>query len=340
MRAIQLNEYGSVDNYQLVDAPAPQAGPGQVRIKVEYAGMRWGDVMHRTGTLKRDTPPPFIAGLEAAGRIDQVGAGVSGLKIGDKVAAAVLEGGFAEYVVAPAEGLKPLPPSIALDKALAYFLNMRVAYMIVYQWAKLREGETVLLHAAAGGIGLLVLQILKRKFSNVRVIGICSSQDKVQLLRANGCDHVVNRKTQNYVDEINRICGPKTSGFFVGGEQGGGVDVSINGVSGPTIATDAQVIRKRGRWVIFGRQAGDSMPPIDTQPICYDGITIMPYSIVAWFGQPEWEASEAFTLEWLESETLYEIEQWPLEQVAAAEHSLESGQSSGKLVIRVAPGDA
>ncbi|WP_175779515.1 zinc-binding dehydrogenase [Burkholderia anthina] len=339
MRAIQLNEYGSVENYQLVDIPAPVAGPGQVRIKVEYSGMRWGDVMHRKGTIKRDTPPPFIAGLEAAGRIDQVGEGVTGLEIGDKVAAMVLEGGFAEYVVAPAIGLKPLPSSAPLDKVLGYFLNLRVAYMIVYQWAKVRDGETVLLHAATGGVGLLVLQILKRKFKNVRVIGICSSDEKAQLLRANGCDHIVNRKTQNYVDEVNRICGPKTGGFAAGGEQGGGVDVSINGVSGPTIETDKLVIRKRGRWVIFGRQAEDNMPAIDTHSIGYDGITIMPFSIAAWFGQPEWEESEVFTQEWLEDEALNEMEQWPLEQVAAAELEMESGRSSGKIVIKVASGD-
>jgi NADPH2:quinone reductase len=336
MRAIQLNEYGSVDNYELVDVPEPVAGPGQIRIKSDYAGVRWGDIMQRHGTLVRPTPPPFIAGLEAAGRIDQVGEGVTDFQVGDRVVSLVNEGGYAEYVVGSAFTTTKVPDSVPLEEALAYILNLRVAYMLVYPWAKVREGETVLLHAAAGGVGLLTLQILKRDFKNVRVIGICSSEEKADLLHANGCDHVVNRTTQNYVDEVNRICGPKAAGFSLVGRNGGGVDVSFNGVAGPTVESDMQVIRQRGRWLLYGRQADNRAPMLDLQAINYDGITVMPFSINAWFGEPEWAESAAFMQQWLENEELLGVTVWALEQAAEAELAVESGTSVGKTVLAIA----
>lgn len=335
MRAIELGEYGPVDNYTLVEAPEPEAGPGEVRISVEYSGVRWGDVMNRRGTLTRPDPP-FIAGLEVAGIIDQVGEGVVDYQVGDKVVAMVDEGGYAEYVTVPPHTLTKFDPSVPLDKALAYFLNLRVAYMIVYPWSKIQDGETVLLHAATGGVGLLVLQIIKRRFKNVTVIGICSSKEKEQLLRENGCDHVINRRTQNYVEEVTRIVGPKATGYSSVAQSGGGVDISINGVSGPTIEGDMQIIRKRGRWLIFGRQAADRGALIDTHLVNYDGITIMPFSMVAWLGEPEWDDSLAFLHDWLANEELNEVTSWPLEEAGAAETAIESGNSIGKTVLEVA----
>lgn len=336
MRAIHLNDYGSADNFELVDVPAPTAEAGQVRIKIDYAGLRWGDIMQRNGRPSRHRQTPFIAGQEVAGTVDQIGDGVVGLGVGQKVFAMVPEGGFAEYVLADPATTKPVPDTVPLDRALAYPVNMRTAYLMVYVWAKVQENETVLLHSAAGGVGMLVLQILKRRFKNVRVIGICSSEEKAELLRANGCDHVVNRKTQNYVEEVNRICGPKATGFAVGGQQGGGVDVSFNGVAGATIDADMQLIRKRGRWVLFGYQGGDQMPIINTAPITYDGITILPVSQLAWWGTPEMEAADAFIADWLANERLIDVEVWPLERVADAERAMEAGQTTNKVVFDVA----
>ncbi|KXO98333.1 hypothetical protein AXK60_13955 [Tsukamurella pseudospumae] len=330
-----MDEYGPVENYRLVDVPEPSAGPGEVRIKVEYSGVRWGDVMNRRGTLVRPDPP-FIVGLEVAGTVDEIGEGVTGYAVGDRVVSMVDEGGYAEYAVAPQHLLAKIDDDVALDKALAYFLNLRVAYMIVYPWAKVQEGETVLLHAASGGVGFLVLQILKRRFQNVTVIGVCSSEEKAAKLRAAGCDHVINRLTQDYVEEVTRIAGTKATGYSNAAQAGQGVDLSINGVSGPTIEGDMKVIRKRGRWLLFGRQAADRGATIDTHQINYDGITIMPFSIVAWFGQPEWEESLTFLNDWLAHEELNESMTWPLEEAAAAETAIENGKTVGKVVLKVA----
>ncbi|MGC5026603.1 quinone oxidoreductase family protein [Tsukamurella sp. DT100] len=334
MRAIRLDQYGPVENYRLVDVPEPLAGPGEIRIKNDFAGVRWGDVMQRRGTLTRPDPP-FIAGLEAGGVVDQVGSGVTGIRVGDVVVAMVNEGGYAEYVVAPAGSATVLPDGAPLDRSTAYVLNLRVAYMIVFPWAKIQEGETVLLHAAAGGVGLLVLQILKRRLRDVRVIGICSGEEKARVPREHGCDHVIDRRIQDYVEEVTRICGPKSAGFSTDDENGGGVDVSVNGVAGPTIEKDIRVIRKRGRWVIFGRQGADRAPLLDLQAINYDGITVMPFSIVAWFGRPEWAASEAFLREWLSTERLDAVSMWPLEEAGAAESAIEAGRTVGKVVLAI-----
>ena len=333
MRAVQLNDYGSTDNFEVVDIPQPRPSKGEVLIEVAYAGLRWGDIMQRNGWPSRGRATPFVGGQEAAGVIREVGEGVTGLKAGQRVVAMPPQGAFAEFVAAPATAVTPLPDQVGLASSLAYPVNMRTAHLMVFAWAKVKAGETVLLHAAAGGVGLMALQIMKKRLKNVRVIGICSGEEKVKLLKSEGCDHVINRKTQNYVEEINRICGPKLTGFMTGGEQGGGVDVSFNGVSGPTLVTDPQVIRKRGRWVIYGYSAGRAL--IDTSPFGYDGITIMPFSSIAWRGTPEDEVARAFMLDWMAREKLVEPMIYPLDKVADAELDMEAGRTTGKVVFRV-----
>lgn len=333
MRAVHLNDYGPIENIEVVDIPSPKAGPGEVLIRVAYAGLRWGDIMQRNGWPSRGRPTPYVLGQEASGVIEAVGEGVKGFAVGQRVVSTPLQGGFAEYLAAPAGVVTVLDDNTPLDRCLAYPVNMRTAHLMIYAWAKVQEGETVLLHTAAGGVGLMALQILKRRFKDVKVIGIVGSEEKANLVRAHGCDHVINRRTQDYVAEVIRITGPKATGFAVGGARGGGVDVALNAVSGPTLATDPQVIRKRGRWVIYGYIGGRAL--IDTSPFGYDGITIMPFSSIAWRGTPEDMAARDFTTEWMANEPLLEPQVYPLEQVAKAEADLESGRTSGKVVFKI-----
>jgi NADPH2:quinone reductase len=204
---------------------------------------------------------------------------------------------------------------------------------MVYTWAKVREGERVLLHAAAGGVGLLALQILKRRFRDVPVVAIAGSDEKLAIVKDEGADHVVNRRTQNYVDEVPKIWGPKASGFASGGQQAGGVDVAFNGVSGDTLGTDWQVIRKRGRWVIYGYSAGRGR--LDTAQFGYDGITVMPFSSIAWMGTPDYDAATAFIADWLVSETLVTPTVHPLEDMREVQRAFEQGGTTGKVVFRV-----
>ena len=332
MKAVFLDDYGSVDNIRVGEAPKPMPSAGEVLVKVHYAGLRWGDIMQRNGLPTRGRKTPYVLGQEASGVIESVGSGVTALKPGTRVTAFPLDGAYAEYLAIAQERVSVVPEHVPLDRVLAYPVNLRTAYFLVYVWAKVQPGEVVLIHAAAGGVGLLALQILKRKFKDVTVIALAGSDEKTALCRANGADHVINYKKENYVDAVNRIMGEKPRGIDLGPPRGG-VHVVLNGVSGPTLATDLAVIRKRGRWVIYGYAGGRAT--IDTSGYGYDGITIMPFSSLAWFGTPEYEQSALFVKEWLEKEELIAPTVRSLDEVKETQRAMEQGKTIGKVVFKV-----
>lgn len=333
MKAVFIDEYGGAEHLRLGQAEKPAPGPNEVLVKIEYAGLRWGDVMQRNGLPSRARPTPFVGGQEATGVIEAVGAEVRKWKPGQRVMATPTGGAFAEYCTVHPARLQLVPDNVPLEQMLGYPVNMRTAYYMIYTWAKVQEGDRVLLHAAAGGVGLLTLQMLKRDFKNVPVVAIASTEEKLRMLRDEGADYVINRKTQNYVEEVLKIWGPKASGFETGGQLAGGVDVSFNGVSGDTLDTDWQVIRKRGRWVIYGYAAGRGR--LDTSKFGYDGITVMPFSSIAWTGTPEHAAATAYTDEWLRTQRLIAPQIHPLEEMQAVQRAFEAGETTGKVVFKV-----
>lgn len=332
MKAVFIDDYGAVENLRVGEAERPTIRPNEVLVEAQFGGLRWGDVMARNGLPSRARPTPFIAGQEASGVIAEVGPDVKGWRVGQRV---MVSGGsaWAHYVAAHPAALTAVPDHVGLEQVLAYPVNLRTAYYMVFTWAKVVEGERVLLHAAAGGVGLLALQILKRRFRNVEVVAIASTEAKLDLLRAEGADHVINRTTQDYVAEVERIWGPKATGFQTGGRQEGGVDVAFNGVSGDTLSTDWKVIRKRGRWVIYGYAAGRGR--LDTSQFGYDGITIMPFSSIAWQGTPDAAAATDFIADWLANERLIEPEIAPVEDVVEVQRAFENGATTGKVVFRL-----
>lgn len=332
MKAVFLDDYGSVEHFRVGEAPIPEPGAGQVLIKVEYAGLRWGDIMQRNGLPSRMRQPPYIPGQEAAGIIETVGAGVEKLKPGMRVAAFPLDGAYAEYLVTDALRVAEVPERVPLEQVLAYPVNLRTAYLMIYEWGKVQPGESVLLHAAAGGVGLMALQIMKRKLQNVNVIALAGSDEKVALCKANGADHAINYKQENYVDAVNRIVGEKPKGLTIGPPTGG-VHVCFNGVSGPTLDTDLSVIRKRGRWVIYGYAGGRNT--INTEGYGYDSITIMPFSSLAWIGTPEYEAANAFVRDWLANEELIAPTVHALDEMKEVQRAMEEGRTIGKIVFKI-----
>ena len=214
---------------------------------------------------------------------------------------------------------------------LVYRVNMPAAYLIVHEWAEVRDGETVLVHAAAGGVGSLIVQILKRTLADVTVIGLAGTDDKVAAVLANGADHAINYKTTDYVDAVGEIAGAKAAGFNPLAAPAG-VHVALNGVGGPTLDTDRKVIRKLGRWVIYGNVAGNH--PIELQQYAYDSITIKPFSLIPFFGTPQMERAGRFLDDWLANETLLVPSIHPIEDIVEVQQAMERGETTGKVVFK------
>ena len=323
MKAAQLQQYGSADQFKIVDLPTPEVGPHDVLIKVHYAGLRWSDVQQRRGELLISRPEtPFVPGHEASGVVEAVGTQVTDLKPGARVVALPLHGGFAEYLVVPRRSAFEVPDGAALDMVLVYLINLRVAYLNAYTFGQVKEGQTAMIHAAAGGVGLLTLQILKRRFKNVKVIALSSSDEKLEVCRQNGADFLINTTTSKYWEEAKRLTG------------GVGADVVFNGTSGPKVARDARAIKPLGRWVIYG--AADGTGPIDIYSFIYNSITLAPFSIITLVGTAEWDRTTEFVADWMKTEKLLAPTVFPLLRIADAHRYLEERRSTGKVVIQVA----
>jgi NADPH2:quinone reductase len=321
MKAAHLNNYGSADHFEIVDIPKPVPAPDEVLIKVQYAGLRWGDIMARNGIPLRNKIPPFVPGQEAAGVVEAVGSNVTRLKPGMRVVASTLGGAYAEYLTTAQDTVSLVPDGLALEKVLVYQINLRVAYLLVYPWGKIQPGETVLLHAAAGGVGLLALQVMKRLSPDIRVVALASTDEKLALCRKHGADFCINYKQTDYVKECLRLLGGRK------------IDIALNGVAGPTLKTDPKVIRPRGRWIIYGSAAGGEK--VNLFSFAYDSITVMPFSILAFLGTPELAEATKFVQRWLATEELLSPEIYPLEQIADAQRALEQGKTHGKIVFSV-----
>lgn len=332
VKAALLTDYGPASNFRIADIPRPSPKPGEALIKVEYAGLRWGDIMGRNGIPVRGQTPPFVPGQEACGVVLENGEGASRFQPGDRVYCLPQGGAYQEYLAISEKALRKIPERVPLKDVLIYPVNLPTAYLLVYEWGKVAEGETVLVHAAAGGVGSLVVQILKRKFSDVTVIGLAGSDEKAAAVRAAGADHAINYKATDYVAAVGEIAGVKPRGFQPMAPAAG-VHVVLNGVGGATLKTDRRVIRRLGRWVLCGAVGGAE--PINVFENSYDAITIMPFSKIPFIGTEADRRAEAFTQEWMATEKLDEAVVHPIEEIAAVQAAMERGETMGKVVFKL-----
>lgn len=323
MKAAQLRDYGAADNIEIVDAPKPSAGPGQVLIKVAFGGLRWSDIGARKN--KGAMPTPFILGNEVTGVVEALGEGATGFAVGDRVLAQPTNGGYAEYLVVETSKVLKVLDRVPLESALLYRVNGIAAYLMIYEWAKVEDGDTVLIHGAAGGVGRLVTQILKRRFKNVNVIGLASTDEKCRAILANGADYAVNYKAGDYVPQVEQAVGKKS--------EGGGVNVVFNGVGGEGLQKDQALIKPRGRWVIYGAAAGAG--PLNGYLTMMDSVAILPMSMMTWFGTPAMDRCNAFWADWLAKEELDSPVIYPLDDIAKVHAAMERGETQGKAVFRI-----
>ena len=200
MKAIRIHQPGGPEALKLEDVPAPTAGAGQALVKIDAAGLNYIDVYFREGTYK--APLPFALGLEAGGTVAAVGDGVTEVKVGDRVAYTGVPGAYAEFAVAPAARLVVLPPGITTKQGAAAMLQGMTAHYLATSTWPLRAGDTCLVHAAAGGVGLLLCQIAKMR--GARVVATVSTEDKARLAREAGADEVILYSEQDFEAEVKR----------------------------------------------------------------------------------------------------------------------------------------
>lgn len=321
MKAVHLTAYGPAENLKLVEVPIPTLSENEVLIKVKAASVIFADILMRKGDYPAlPASLPFVPGREVAGIVDRVGAHVISLKPGMRVMAEMLTGGYAEYAKTSMDQVFVLPDRVTYLQGLVYFANLRVAYMVYHVFGKVQPQETILVHAASGGVGSMITQIAKKRGKNV-VIALGETDEKLEFCRANGADYVVNTAKADYVQEVLRIT------------NGQGVDVSLNSIGGPTLETDPDAIKPLGRWVIYGYAAGKGL--IDPYKHLLKSLTITASSIYTYMFREEAQQAKDFLKDWLATEeNLLSVQRtFRMEDIQAAHHWLEDQHSIGKIAV-------
>lgn len=320
MKAIRVHQVGGPEVLQYEDVPLAEPGEGEVLVKLKAAGVNFIDIYHRTGLYPKELP--FIPGLEAAGVVEAVGPGVKELKAGDHVAYSSHPGAYAEYSIVPEAKLVSVPPELDLTTAAGSILQGMTAHYLVHSTYPLKAGETALIHAAAGGVGLLLVQMAKRV--GATVIGTVSTEEKAQLAREAGADHVILYTQTDFEEETKRLT------------DGQGVHVVYDSVGKTTFDKGLNVLRPCGYMALFGQSSG-VVPPFDLGTLAAKGSLFVTrpllFTYVAERDQLLWHSGELF--KWLAAGelTLRIDRQLPLAEAAEAHRLLAGRKTSGKLVL-------
>jgi NADPH2:quinone reductase len=296
------------------------ATPGTVRVRIAAAGVNYIDVYFRTGAYT--APLPFVLGLEGAGEVEAVGPGVHELAVGDRVAWASVPGSYAHAVVAPVERLVRVPAGVPPETAAAAMLQGMTAHYLAHGTRETHRGDTALVHAAAGGVGLLLVQTLRA--AGGRVFGTCSSAEKAALVREAGADEVIRYDQVDFADEVRRLTG------------GRGVDVVYDGVGKSTFDGSLRALRVRGLCVLYG-QASGAVPPLDLQRLNQGGSLFVTRPTLTHYTQDraELELRAGAVLGAIAAGTLQVRigARFPLAEAAAAHRALEGRATTGKVLL-------
>jgi NADPH2:quinone reductase len=320
MKAIRVHNYGDAGVLSYEDVPVPEPGPEQVRVKLEACGLNFIDIYQRSGQYKIATP--FVLGLEGAGTVDAVGAGVTEFKAGDRVAYTSCPNSYAEYVVTPAARLVKIPDGVATASAAAAMLQGLTAHYLSHSTYPIRSGDKVLVHAAAGGVGLLLVQMAKMRGG--WVVGTVSTEEKAQLAKAAGADEVILYTQTDFESETRRLT------------DGAGCEVVYDSVGKTTFDKSLNCLRPRGYLVLYGQSSG-AVAPLDPQILNQKGCLYLtrprlePY--IATREELLWRAHDLFG--WMQSGKLdVRIDQtFPLAQAADAHRYMEARRTMGKVLL-------
>jgi NADPH2:quinone reductase len=324
MKAIRVTQNGDPSVLQLQEIPQPTAGPGEALVRVHAAGVNYADVYFRNGSARIPIPFPFTLGIEGSGTVEAVGDGVSEVKVGDRVAYATMGvGSYAEYQVVKAAVLAPLPKEVSFDDGAAAILQGLTAHYLLFEFYPIKRGSTVLVHAAAGGMGLLLVQWLKHL--GAVAIGTVSTEEKAKVAREAGADHVIIYTKQDFAEEAKKIT------------NGKGVDYIIDGVGKTTFMKNLDAVRNRGWATVFGMASGPADPlspnALMTKSITISGGALFNYIVTReeLLGRAN-DLFRAIREGWLK---LRIDHAFPLAQAAEAHRLLEGRKTMGKLILAV-----
>ena len=320
MRAIRIHNHGGLEVLVYEDVPVPEPKAGEARVKIEASGVNFIDIYHRIGLYPMNRP--CILGSEAAGIVDAVGEGVSEVKQGDRVAYAMIPGSYAEYAVVPAVKLVPVPDDIDAKSAAGIMLQGMTAHYLTHSTYPLQKGDTALVHAAAGGVGLLLVQVAK--LLGGKVIGTVSTQAKADLAHRAGADEIILYTQADFLAEVKRIT------------NGQGVHVVYDSVGASTFEKSLDCLRPRGYLVLFGQSSGP-VAAFDPAKLAAKGSLFLTRPSLAHYALTRTELLRRATdlFDWMQAGklTLRIEESLPLQDAREAQQLLEKRKTTGKLIL-------
>ena len=320
MKAIQVKQVGGPEAMELVELPVPQPKANEAVVKLAAAGVNFIDVYHREGRYKAQLP--FVMGQEGAGTVTAVGSDVKGLKPGEPVAWTGVMGSYAQYVAVPADRLVPIPPGVDERQAAAAMLQGMTAHYLCHDTYRLKRAETALVHAAAGGVGLLLVQMAHN--IGARVIGTVSTEEKAKLARDAGADEIIFYTKTDFEAETKRLT------------EGKGVDVVYDSVGKTTFDKSLNVLRPRGMMALFGGSSG-AVPPFDPIALTQKGSLFLTRpSLVNYIATREELMARSGAVFGMiaEGKLKLRIEHtYPLSEAQRAHRDLEGRKTTGKLLL-------
>jgi len=320
MKAIRVHAPGGPEALRYEDVPQPTPSAGQVLVKVEAAGVNFIDVYQRTGHYKVELP--FTLGQEAAGVVTAVGSGVTDVTVGARVAYAAVLGAYAEYATVPADRVVVLPDGVSSKQGAAAMLQGMTAHYLASTTYPLKPGDSCLVHAAAGGVGLLLCQIAKLR--GARVIGTVSTREKAELARDAGADEVIRYTEQDFEAEVKRLT------------NGAGLQVIYDSVGKTTFEKGLNCLAHRGMMVLYGQSSGP-VGPFDPQVLSQKGSLFLTRPTLVHYiaTRAELVARAGELLGWIKQGTLKvrTDRELPLAQAAEAHRLLEGRKTTGKVLL-------
>ncbi|MEX2550311.1 MAG: quinone oxidoreductase [Nitriliruptoraceae bacterium] len=320
MRAIRLEQQGGPQVLEVSDVPDPQPGPGEVLVQIAAAGVNFIDTYQRSGLY--DLELPAVLGLEGAGEVVALGDGVTTRDLGDIVAWAGTPGSYAEQVVVPADRCVRVPAGVEPTTAAALMLQGMTAHYLTHSTRSLREGDTTLVFAAAGGVGRLLVQLAVRR--GARVLAATSTEEKARIVRELGAEEVIRYRDVDIPSAVRDLTG------------GDGVDVVYDSVGKDTFFHSLESLKPRGLLVLFGAASGP-VPPIDLQLLNRHGSLFVTRPSLAHYvattDELEWRAHTLFDLVRADALDVAIHEHYALADAARAHADLESGATTGKLLL-------